>query len=123
MGWWNAAPNGASLLTEETGLVWGDGPADSLDFAIDDVVKSYQERLGRKPTVDELTAGLLCCATYAWDQPLAMRPETMDSDCMLALEKAHLDIISQFQESWERNPTIPELVSGMRFSASILGDE
>ena len=33
MGYWNTAPDGASLQDNDTGLVWGDAPADLLDEA------------------------------------------------------------------------------------------
>jgi hypothetical protein len=59
MGWWRAGKDGSSLHREETGLVWGDGPADIMDDAIDKIVAEFQRDYGRKPSRDELTAGLL----------------------------------------------------------------
>jgi hypothetical protein len=58
MGWWRAGRDGSSLHAEETGLVWGDGPADILDDAIDRIVAEFQRDYGRKPSRDELEAGL-----------------------------------------------------------------
>lgn len=58
MGWWNAAPNGASLQTEDTGLIWGDSVADIMDDAIFRIIREFQKEHGRKPTKAELRAGL-----------------------------------------------------------------
>ena len=58
MGWWRAGRDGSSLHLEETGLVWGDGPADILDNAIDAIVAEFQAAYGRKPSRIELEAGL-----------------------------------------------------------------
>ena len=58
MGWWRAGKDGSSLHLEETGLVWGDGPADIMDDAIEAIVTQFREAYGRKPTRDELEAGL-----------------------------------------------------------------
>lgn len=58
MGWWRAGADGSSLHAEETGLVWGDGPADILDDAIGKIIAEFREAYGRKPTRAELEAGL-----------------------------------------------------------------
>lgn len=61
MGWWSQGKDGGSFA-EERGVeeigVWGDGPADILDNAIDEIVKEFQRDWGRKPTPDELRSGL-----------------------------------------------------------------
>jgi hypothetical protein len=59
MGWWRAGEDGSSLHAKETGLVWGDGPADIMDDAIDKIVAEFMESYSRKPTRTELQAGLL----------------------------------------------------------------
>lgn len=59
LGWWNQTADGTSLVVEETGLVWGDGPADILDKALDEIRDMFVEVWGRRPTRIELTAGLL----------------------------------------------------------------
>jgi hypothetical protein len=59
MGWWRAGKDGSSLHAEDTGLVWGDGPADILDDAIEAIVAEFTGAYGRKPTQEELKAGLL----------------------------------------------------------------
>jgi hypothetical protein len=58
MGWWNSAPGGESLMPYETGLMWGDGPADIMDRAIEEIAVAFKRDLGRPPTLDELVAGL-----------------------------------------------------------------
>lgn len=59
MGWWRAGRDGSSLHLEETGLVWGDGPADIMDDAIDQIAAEFRAAYGRKPSRIELEAGLL----------------------------------------------------------------
>ena len=58
MGWWNGTADGASLQTEDTGIIWGDSVADTLDAAIAVIVADFQASIGRKPTKVELRAGL-----------------------------------------------------------------
>jgi hypothetical protein len=58
MGWWRAGEDGSSMRAEETGLVWGDGPADILGNAIDEIAAEFREAYGRKPSRAELEAGL-----------------------------------------------------------------
>jgi hypothetical protein len=57
MGWWNMGPNGSSLHTEDTGMVWGDGPADFMDDAISFIVEDFQRVWDRRPTLAEMKAG------------------------------------------------------------------
>lgn len=56
MGWWKQSRKGASL--SEGGGEWGDGPADVISAAVDEVVKEFVRDLGRKPSRVELRAGL-----------------------------------------------------------------
>jgi len=60
MGWWTADRSGRSFAHNEDGseLIWGDGPADILDAAIDEIVKEFERYEKRKPTKDEMRAGL-----------------------------------------------------------------
>lgn len=58
MGYWKTTRNGASLQTEDTGLVWGDAPADVLSGALDQIREIYRTELGREPLLGELRAGL-----------------------------------------------------------------
>lgn len=57
MGWWSSDANGSSLQFEETGLLWGDGPADQIDKAIDEITREFETAWGRKPKRLELEAG------------------------------------------------------------------
>jgi hypothetical protein len=59
MGWWNSGSDGSSLHSEDTGLTWGDGPADVMDSAIERIVKEFESAWGRKPLRAELEAGFL----------------------------------------------------------------
>lgn len=58
MGFWNASPEGHALQPEDTGLMWGDDPADIFDFAVLNIGDSFKRSLGRRPTKAELIAGL-----------------------------------------------------------------
>lgn len=58
MGWWNATRDGLSLQVEDTGLLWGDGPADAMDDALSEIVTVFKESVGRNPTKEEVRAGL-----------------------------------------------------------------
>ena len=56
MGWWIQDEEGHSF-SGDTGMLWGDGPADILDAALDKIVKEFQEKWGRPATQKELEAG------------------------------------------------------------------
>lgn len=59
MGWWDTNKDGESFAKEpDVEMVWGDAPADILDDAIVKIVHTFQQALGRKPTIDELIAGM-----------------------------------------------------------------
>jgi hypothetical protein len=68
MGWWNSKANGASLQQRDTGLLWGDGPADYMDAALDNIVKLFWSENLRPPTKAELKAGLLF-SLGCYDEP------------------------------------------------------
>lgn len=59
MGYWRASATGESLQVEDTGLIWGDRPADIMDQAIRDILDVFQEDRDRDPTEAEIRAGLL----------------------------------------------------------------
>lgn len=63
MGWWNSDPDGASLVLEDTGNYWGDGPADVMDAALEDIKKQFQETWARPPKLSELIAGVKFAAS------------------------------------------------------------
>jgi hypothetical protein len=62
MGWWNITDDRAGLFflhgepDEDTQMYMGDGPADIMGPAIDEVAKLYQETWGRKPYLREVIA-------------------------------------------------------------------
>lgn len=58
MGWWNADEEGHSLIMEETGMVWGDKPADIMSDALEKIYEEFREFVGRNPTESELIGGL-----------------------------------------------------------------
>lgn len=69
MGWWDTNKQGESFAKEpEVEMLWGDAPADILDDAIVNIVKVFQRDLGRKPTVDELIAGMRFSAPVILDE-------------------------------------------------------
>lgn len=58
MGYWNSSADGSSLHSEDTGIVWGDSPAEAMEDAIDKIVAIFLQDLDREPTKKELEAGL-----------------------------------------------------------------
>jgi hypothetical protein len=60
MGWWTQNQQGHSFAQNEEGpeMVWGDGPADTLDSALRQITNEFQQAQGRNPTPEELHAGL-----------------------------------------------------------------
>lgn len=58
MGWWKGLSPLSALAGEESENVWGDGPADILDKAIDDIATEFEEYFERRPTKDEIRSGI-----------------------------------------------------------------
>jgi hypothetical protein len=58
MGYWNQGRDGTSLHTEDTGLIWGDAPADVMDAAVRQINAAFIADIGRPATADEIRAGL-----------------------------------------------------------------
>jgi len=60
MGWWEQDDEGNSFALG-SGMYWGDGPADIMDGAIEQIVAEFMRPDGprRKPTIAELKGGLL----------------------------------------------------------------
>src|SRR4051812_2636262 len=60
MGYWATDPEGHSFVTKgaDVKMIWGDAPADVMDEALAKIVKIFQEDVGRKPTMEELIAGV-----------------------------------------------------------------
>jgi hypothetical protein len=57
MGWWSQDLEGHSFA-ENSDLIWGDCPADAIGDALDVVLQCFAEEVGRKPTPQEIRAGL-----------------------------------------------------------------
>ena len=56
-GWWAIDPQtGSMVLPDESDYVMGDGPADTLDTALDGVIAEYQQEWDRPPNMTELDA-------------------------------------------------------------------
>jgi hypothetical protein len=60
MGWWAQDKDGYSFV-EDSQMVWGDGPADTVGDAIDAIVSEFLEEVGRRPSRDEIHAGIDFC--------------------------------------------------------------
>lgn len=57
MGWWSITDkNGGISPFGNIGLYNGDGPADILDNAVQEVIREYEKAWGRKPYIQELQA-------------------------------------------------------------------
>ena len=66
MGWWEQNEQGRSFAQAETEImVWGDGPADIIDNAVDSIDKEFMSTYGRKATKAELLA---CLSFSVWDR-------------------------------------------------------
>ena len=65
MGYWNQTEEGHSLVRENTGLLWGDQPADAMGDALDRIIGFFKRDLGRLPTEAEVKAGLLFSLSVA----------------------------------------------------------
>lgn len=60
MGWWSTNKTGASFTENPGGpeMLWGDAPADIFGDAIDGVILAFETEVQRRPTKDEVRAGL-----------------------------------------------------------------
>lgn len=68
MGYWRQTEDGHSMAMEETGLIWGDQPADIMFDALDKIIAVFKRDVERLPTEDEVKAGLLFSLSYALEQ-------------------------------------------------------
>ena len=59
MGYWSQDKKGCSLQLKDTGLVWGDAPADIMGEALERIIQVFKRDLGHMPTKAEIKAGLL----------------------------------------------------------------
>jgi hypothetical protein len=58
MGYWNSTADGQSLQPNDTGIIWGDEPADIIGDALDEIAAVFMREWGREPTEAEWMAGL-----------------------------------------------------------------
>jgi hypothetical protein len=56
MGWWGQSTDGTSFAGED--LVWGDGPADIVDNALDKIAEEFRANWGRDPWREEILSGV-----------------------------------------------------------------
>lgn len=80
MGWWSTNPAGDSLLREDTGMYWGDGPADLFDELLAAVDKQFIEAWGRPATKEEILAGLYFSDERFGDDRAAASTARSDAD-------------------------------------------
>lgn len=61
MGWWqqDVAGNSFADNVPNPEYLWGDGPADIVDDALDKIKREFHESVERKPFLGELLAGFL----------------------------------------------------------------
>lgn len=74
MGYWNTTPDGGSFATDSE-LVWGDEPADIMDSALAEIIEVFDDAMSRKPTIEELRAGLEFSAAVALESAEVASPE------------------------------------------------
>lgn len=69
VGWWSQNEEGHSFAEADSGeeMLWGDGPADAIDNAIDQIKIEFVRDHGRLPTGAELMAGLTFSTRRALD--------------------------------------------------------
>lgn len=66
MGWWDSDAEGHSFV--QGGLKWGDGPADVIDSALEEIDRLFEVAWQRKPTLAEVQAGLLFSAKVRYEE-------------------------------------------------------
>ncbi|QWS68274.1 hypothetical protein SEA_VANLEE_158 [Gordonia phage VanLee] len=106
MGYWNTNPAGASLLSEDTGMIWGDIPADEIDSAMAKVINDMRHANREWPTREEILAVFLPAVDQVDDQ------HALPTYQVLGVRKA----AEEFAEDIGRKPTRDELVAGLHFS-------
>ena len=76
MGWWSITDkNGGISPFGNIGLYNGDGPADILDNAVQEVIKEYEKAWGRKPYIQELQAARNLSTGVAFEDELENAPK------------------------------------------------
>lgn len=103
MGWWRSGADGSSLHMKDTGLTWGDGPADAIDAGMEKLISQLHKEFGRYPTVEELDS-------CKFDDNI----EVHFPEFAMAVQ----DAVKVFTDDLGRLPTDAELLAGLRFSDS-----
>ena len=98
MGYWNTTAAGDSLQPHDTGMLWGDAPADALDSAMEALITRLHSELGRWPTIEEVDSG-------KFGNP--QHPE---------ITRALQEATEVFAADVGRMPTVEELTAGLRFA-------
>lgn len=112
MGWWSQTADGDSLQLENTGLYWGDGPADFIDNAI------HRWRRRQPDLTAEQFEQMAMLSFYAKRGDIVAaiaRPGEVDA--------AINDIWADFLDAWDRPPNETEMRAGIRFSTAIWEDD
>ena len=106
MGYWSQNKQGHSFAIEPgVDMLWGDGPADELDSALNDVYL----QLGRVPTREEMLVMFDDASRGSVEYPAG-----------LLLQDGLGSASAAFQEDIGREPTSDELRGGFLFSISTL---
>jgi hypothetical protein len=98
MGWWDS---------DKSGDVWGDGPADIMDAAVERVLTRLTRTRGRSTAVEELGMWIRPCFN---PRLTAATPWVWMSKIM---EMAERGITKEFKEEWGRAPKRRELREGL----------
>ena len=100
MGYWRTTQAGESLQLDETGLIWGDQPADMIDDGMERLIARLYLEKHRLPTVGELDA-----LKFGADKP---------AELVFAIKEAS----RVFTEDVDREPLAEEILAGLNFSTS-----
>ncbi len=106
MGYWPQDKAGNSFaINPESEMIWGDGPADTIDATLEEIFVDYRQQHNRLPSPDEIRQMLQS----------ALSGETPQS----AFAKALKLIQADFERDWDRAATREEILAGLEFSLSI----
>lgn len=95
MGWWTTNKEGASFAQvrerTEAVLIWGDGPADIMGDAIQLIEAEFEKEWARKPTIDELVAGVRFSARPLYDEAADMAAHDAGAETQFEREEGASD--------------------------------
>lgn len=90
MGYWQQTKDGHSLTMEDTGLIWGDQPADIMGAALDEIIRVFTRDRGCLPTEAEVKAGLMFSLPHALEKAQDSFEVVMGTDEATGLPKVGL---------------------------------